>query len=117
MEQAYADLKSAKHSLKSRDYYLSAFMCQQAVEKILKSFYLKKYGELRKIHDLAYFAKKLNLSEDLTKKCEILTKVYVEARYPDMGSGDIPAKKFSKEDAEGFIEIATEVLRCIKKMI
>ena len=43
--QAYADLKSAKHSLKSKDYYLSAFMCQQAVEKILKAFYLKKYGK------------------------------------------------------------------------
>ena len=117
MEQAGADLKSAKHSLRSKDYYLSAFMCQQAAEKILKSLYLKKYGELRKIHDLAYFAKKLNLSEDLIEKCEELTKAYVETRYPDLGSGKIPAKKFSKDDAKNFLKIASEVLKCIKKMI
>ena len=78
-------------------------MCQQAAEKILKSLYLKKYGELRKIHDLAYFAKKLNLSEDLIEKCEELTKAYVETRYPDLGSGKIPAKKFSKDDAKNLV--------------
>ena len=116
-KQAKADLKSAENSLKSKDYYLCAFMCQQAVEKILKSLYLEKYGELRKIHDLVYFARKLNLSEDLIKKCEELTKVYVEARYPDLGSGNIPAKKFSKEDAKGFLAIASEVLKCVKKML
>ena len=69
MERANADLKSAKNSLNSKDYYLSAFMCQQSAEKILKALYLKEFGELRKIHDLAYFARKLNLSEDLIAKC------------------------------------------------
>lgn len=117
MEQALADLKSARNSFKSKDYYLSAFMCQQAVEKVLKALYLKKYNELRKIHDLVYFAKELQLSEDLIQKCEILTKAYVETRYPDFGSGIIPAKKFSKEDAKNFLKIALEVLKCIRKMI
>lgn len=115
--QANADIRSARNCFRSKDYYLSAFMCQQAVEKFLKALYLKKYGELRKIHDLAYFARKLNLSEDLVAKCEELTKAYVETRYPDLGSGDIPAKKFSKEDAKNFLKIASEVLKCIKKMI
>lgn len=77
MQQANADLKSARNSLKSKDYYLCAFMCQQAAEKAIKSLYLEKYGELRKIHDLVYFAKKLELSEELIKKCEKLTKVYI----------------------------------------
>jgi len=116
MEQANADLKSARNSLKSKDYYLAAFMSQQAVEKGLKSIYLELHGELRKIHDLAYFARKLNLSEDLIEKCEKLTKAYVETRYPDLGSGKIPAKNFSKDDAKKFLSMASEVLKCIKKM-
>jgi len=77
LEQADADLKSARNSMKSKDFYLSAFMSQQAVEKTLKALYLKKFGELRKIHDLAYLARKLALSDELIRKCEKLTKVYV----------------------------------------
>jgi len=116
-DQADADLKSAKNSLKSKDYYLAAFMCQQSAEKILKALFLKKHNELRRIHDLAYFAKKLELSENLIAKCEELSKVYIETRYPDIGGGEIPAKKFSKGDAEKFLKIAKEVLKCVKKML
>ena len=115
--QAAADLKSAKNSLKSKDYYLAAFMSQQTAEKVLKALYLKRYDELRRIHDLAYFARKLNLSDELVRKCEELSKVYIETRYPDIGSGEIPAKKFSKGDAEKFLKIGEEVLKCIKKML
>ena len=116
-DQANADLKSARNSLKSKDYYLAAFMSQQSAEKILKALYLKKHNELRKIHDLAYFAKKLELSEDLTSKCEELSKVYIETRYPDIGYWEIPAKKFLKTDAENFLKIAKEILKCVKKML
>ena len=115
--QADADLKSAKNSLKSKDYYLAAFMSQQSAEKILKALYLKKHNELRKIHDLTYFARNLELSEDLIGKCEELSKVYIETRYPDIGNGKIPAKKFSKSDSEKFLKIAKEVLKCVKKML
>ena len=116
MEQAKADLKSAKNSLKSKDYYLAAFMSQQAVEKGLKSIYLEEYGELRKIHDLSYLARKLNFPEEIIEKCDELTKAYIETRYPDLGSGKIPAKKFSKDDAKKFLKMASEVLKCIRKI-
>jgi len=37
--------------------------------------------------------------------------------YPDIGAGEIPAKKFSMNDAKNFLELAVEVLICIKKML
>lgn len=36
-KQALADLRSAGNSIKSGDYYLAVFCCQQAVEKALKA--------------------------------------------------------------------------------
>ncbi len=50
--QSKADLKTAKNSFNSKDYYASIFWCQQAVEKALKSRILEKKSELMKFHDL-----------------------------------------------------------------
>jgi len=36
-KQAEADLRSAGNRIKSEDYYLAVFSCQQAVEKALKA--------------------------------------------------------------------------------
>ncbi len=116
IEQSKADVKSAKNCFKSKDYYLCAFMCQQSVEKVMKALYLQKYKKLRKIHDLTFFAKELNYPEDIIRLCEQLTKVYVETRYPDLG-GKIPAKKFTKDDAKKFLNIASKILKWLRKKL
>lgn len=59
-KQAEADLNSAKNSFNSKDYYVCAFLCQQAVEKALKALLFKKGFELIKTHDLVLLAKKIN---------------------------------------------------------
>jgi len=76
IEQAKRDLKSAENSLKSEDYYLCAFMCQQAAEKGLKALIIKKEKKLIKMHDLVILGRKIGLPENLLLNCEKLSKVY-----------------------------------------
>jgi len=54
LEQSKIDFRSANNCHKSGDYYLAAFMCQQAVEKTLKALHIKNKRELVKVHDLVF---------------------------------------------------------------
>ncbi len=113
-EQAKADIKSAEHCLISKDYYLAAFMCQQAVEKGLKALYLEKYNELRRIHDLVLLAQNVLAPDNVIDLCIRLNRIYVETRYPD-ASGKIPAEKFSHVEAKNILKISHEVLQWLEK--
>ena len=55
LEQAESDLSAAGNSLTSGNYDWALFQAQQAAEKALKSFFLKKTGEIIKAHDLSFF--------------------------------------------------------------
>src|SRR3989344_3825003 len=116
IEQAKRDLKSAENSLKSKDYYLCAFMCQQAAEKGLKALIIKKEKKLIKMHDLVILGRKIGLPENLLLNCEKLSKVYIESRYGIL-ENEPPYKKFKEKDALEFIFIAKEILEWLKKKI
>ena len=115
LKQAERDLKSAKNSLNSKDYYVSALLSQQAVEKALKCLYLKEKGELLRIHDLVKLAKEINAPLEIIKKCAEVNPVYVEVRYPE--GDELPADKINKNEAEKILELAKEVLLWIKEQI
>lgn len=90
--QAQSDLKAAHNSINSGNFDWACFQAQQAAEKALKALYLKKFKELRKVHDLVFLARKLQLPKNLSDYCVRLNKVYVETRYPAYGK--IPAQNF-----------------------
>lgn len=115
-KQSAADLRSAKNMLNSGDYYFSAFASQQAVEKALKALLLKEKSELIKTHSILKIAKLLNFPNELLVKISKLEPVYQETRYPDVSS-KIPSEEFEEKDANEFLNIAAEVLECIKKKI
>ncbi len=52
--KADEDLNAVKTLLEipSKDYFISAFHCQQAVEKYLKAFLVKNQIEFGKTHDI-----------------------------------------------------------------
>ena len=114
LKQAKADLKTARNSLKSKDYYASAFWCQQSTEKCLKAVIIEKEGVLVKIHDLVILGRKASLTEELLLKCERLSKVYIESRYGMLDS-EIPAKKFTMKNVSVFLKTSKEVLKWAKK--
>lgn len=110
--QACEDLKTSKILLREGRFLESAFFSQQAVEKALKALYIKEKGELIRVHETSFLAKKLNLPEKLAGYCEDLDPLYVESRYPDVGERDV-----SEKEARELLEKAEEVLEWVKKRI
>ncbi len=115
-KQAEADLRSAENSLNAGDYYLSAFMSQQAAEKALKALYIKEKKELVKTHSVSKLGKLSNVPEEVLNKLALLEPVYQETRYPDIAN-KIPAEEFEEKDATDYFNIAQEVLEWARKKL
>lgn len=105
---AERDFFSAKKIFKKKIYYVSAFLCQQSVEKGLKALYIKKYQKLLKIHDLVKLAKKIGADIEILDVCAKLNPVYLETRYPDVPSS------YNKEDIKMLLIDTEKVLKWIK---
>ncbi len=66
LKQALKDFESAKKNLKIREYYLVAFLCQQAVEKGLKALFIHLHKKLpEKTHSLIYLGRKVKIPKNL----------------------------------------------------
>jgi HEPN domain-containing protein len=79
------DLQTAAIMHDSARYAYTAFMCQQAIEKIIKGFYLKKNKtEAPRSHNLTYLAGLLdvNIPENFMILLAELSAYYLEGRYP-----------------------------------
>lgn len=112
-KQAKRDLKSAYNSYESGDFYVSALLIQQAVEKSLKFIYFKKNNDLIRIHDLVKLAKLVNAPNNITNYCIKLNPVYIMVRYPD--SNILPADKVNKQECELLLKIAEEIIKWVQK--
>jgi HEPN domain-containing protein len=82
------DLKTAKAMLESRRYLYVVFTCQQAIEKILKSFYVKEIKETPPYtHNLIRLIEKLSFKSFISEKdilfLEELNSYYIESRYTE----------------------------------
>jgi HEPN domain-containing protein len=87
--KAEDDLNWALASIRAKIYYGACFASQQAAEKALKSFLLKKKKLLPKTHDLVALLENCIAIEpgfeDLRDYTKVLFFYYVETRYPDLG--------------------------------
>ena len=116
MEQAERDFKSANNSFNIGDYYVASLLCQQSVEKGLKAMYLKKFNEIKKIHNLVILAKDLKLPKKLIDECDKVNPIYLDTRYPD-ASGDLPHKKYTQDKSQEDMNAAEKILKWIRKKI
>lgn len=87
-KQAEKDYEAAKRNFDIKQYYLVAFLCQQAVEKALKALYIKKYKRLLKVHDLVLLARKVDAPSEIQDLCKSLNSYYIETRYPGIVWGN-----------------------------
>ena len=115
-KMAKDDMGSARSNFKSKKYYVCAFLSHQAVEKALKSLLIKKKKKIIKVHDLVILGREIGLQKDFLKKCEQLTKVYIETRYGIVGDY-VPSKKFTKRNSADYLKISEEILKWVKKNI
>jgi HEPN domain-containing protein len=81
------DLETAEAMLKSKRYLYVGFMAHQAIEKILKSYFVKIHADTPPYsHSLSYIAKKAELYELLSEKQQdfiaLLEPMNIECRYP-----------------------------------
>ena len=115
-KQANADIKSAENSLNAGDYYLSVFMCQQAVEKGLKSLCLLKLKRSIPGHSLIYLGKLLKVPSMVWKDIQSLNPEYITTRYPDVANS-APVDIYNEEIAKSHLQEAKRVFIWLKQQI
>jgi len=115
-KQAEADLKTAENSFNNKDYYASAFWCQQSVEKGLKAVILSKSKEKIIGHSLIHLGKTAEIPESYISKLKRLSPQYFLSRYPD-ASEDIPYELYDENVSNLFLKIAKEVSLWIKNQL
>lgn len=81
------DMDTAEAMLKSKRYLYVGFMAHQAIEKILKAYFVKMHSDTAPFsHSLSYIAKKAEIyehfSEDQKRFIDMLEPMNIECRYP-----------------------------------
>jgi HEPN domain-containing protein len=96
--------------------HMAAFHAQQAIEKSIKAILEEKESHVPKIHNIITLKGnvekyiELDLDQDIFDQ---LNEVYIDSRYPtDLGL--LPDGKPSREMAEKFFGMATEIHNAIK---
>ena len=111
------DLATAKAMLQTKRYLYVAFMCQQAIEKILKACYVKylvstppyTHKLLRLIKELTF---KDEMGDEMMGAIEELNSYYIESRYTE----DIEelTRQFTEAKTTSILESAEENFKWIK---
>ena len=87
IERAQYDLDTAKAMLECRRYLYVAYMCQQAIEKIIKAIIAQQGKENLPVHNLVRLSEIAQIREELTDGrldfLASLTPYHIEARYGD----------------------------------
>lgn len=118
MEISEYDLKTAEAMLTTGRYLYVAFMCQQAIEKILKAFYVQQKNELPpRTHNLLYVVDLLEMDMKEEDKVWLsqLNQFYVESRYPDERAE--LAKAVDKNKARQILEKTKGVWKCLRQKL
>lgn len=85
LDIAEYDLETAAAMQNSGRYLYTVFMCQQALEKLLKAIYIKQRGEEAPYtHNLLYLVDLLDLSPqtEYLQTMAALNTYYIQGRYP-----------------------------------
>lgn len=117
---AESDLETAEFCFGGKRYLWSLFMCQQAIEKALKSLYIDIYEEIPpKKHDLIELAEMVNLLKECPEETKDLfrrlTRYYIKTRYPEHIE-DL-SKNADGHTTEALLNRTKEVFKWIKEKL
>lgn len=120
IRQAERDLKHAKNALEDGDYEWSCFASQQAAEKGLKAVYEERNKDVRG-HSILGLLKGLSTSYGVPEKFysygRILSRYYIEARYPNGFPEGAPSDYFDEEMAREAIHASEAILGWCRDII
>jgi|GEM_PF-4041395 len=116
LAKAQESLADAVAALEKHRYSLTAWCCQQALEKLLKAAIIKlKNQRPRKVHDLLPLLRESGLAMPQAKAAVVskISKFYFLVRYPDLN------KKFfaTPEIAKNTLETTKEIFQWIEKKL
>ena len=118
LDIAEYDLETAAAMQNSQRYLYTVFMCQQAVEKLLKALYLQQKGEeAPRTHNLAYLFNALNLP-DAPEYFDVLGDLntyYIEGRYPSYKQK--LSKLLDKSTSRKFLVKTQKVFKWLKSQL
>jgi HEPN domain-containing protein len=121
LDQAEADLKTARDCLKDGNYYASAFFSQQAAEKALKGFlYSKGYRALitHSVVELVEESSKFSEGfKGLLDYAKELDRHYIGSRYPNFYPSGAPYKFYTKEMGKLCLNYAESILIEVKRFL
>lgn len=111
------DLATAYDMSKAKRYLYVAFMCQQAIEKIMKACYVKQHTSTPPYtHNLLRLVKELSFRDEMSDEAmasiEELNSYYIESRYTE----DIEelSKLLTEAKAVSVLNSAKELFEWIK---
>ena len=112
------DISVSELLIKNGHYLHAGFMCQQAVEKIIKGYFIKVKDEVHPhIHNLIKLVERADLFEKLSKEqiafLDELNPLYIEARY-DSYKNEI-AETLTDERLESILKRTKEFVQWIKE--
>lgn len=110
------DLRTASAMLKTGRYLYVLFMCQQAVEKLLKGLVVKRTRAFPpKTHDLERLATlcSLALTPAQAELLRGLTAYYIETRYPE-NTRKI-ARETGKEKSRNYLRQTREIMTWLRQ--
>jgi HEPN domain-containing protein len=112
------DLETAEVMFNSGRYLYVAFMCQQAIEKLVKGLYVLKNGEEPpKTHNIfTIFNKVYNdlLTDEYAMFFQDLLAFYISGRYPPYK--DKLSKSINKTHAKDILDKTREVFSWLKSL-
>lgn len=120
-QQAIEDLEVASLLLRAGKYAPACFHAQQSAEKGLKAVWrfadADPWGYLcsKLIEDMPEEEREQFI--DFLDAALVLDKFYIPTRYPDALGGIIPAKAFTRGEAEGAIALTQKILDRVEKCL
>lgn len=118
IENAEYDIQTAEIMQKNARYLYTVFMCQQAIEKIIKAFHIKRYNkEAPRSHNLSYLISlvSIEISEENMDLLAELSTYYIEGRYPTYKQKI--SELLNREKSSGILNKSKKLFKCIKEKI
>jgi HEPN domain-containing protein len=121
LRQTQEDLYWARHLAQEGAYHLACFLSQQVAEKALKAFLYAQGEELvigHSVERLSAAAAKFDPEfRARGRPWSILDGYYIPTRYPNGLPDGIPADVYTREAAEGAVNLANEVVTLVASML
>jgi HEPN domain-containing protein len=112
LDIARYDLQTATAMFKSRRYLYTIFMCEQALEKLLKGLYIAKVDEnFPREHKMWKIYDKLpmQIPADYLRLFDRLTAFYLTGRYPSYKQK--LSKLVNRQEAEEVLKLSRKAFR------